>query len=127
MLEKVRPPENSPSPLPSPPGRGRMIRAWLVETELGSQPRPFPSEAGKAIERVTDARSPHLMAAPRSPSPGGEGRGEGELLLVQPRYCSLPIPTDRITIRGDDASSRHFTGTVRFPDPPCCFAVVRIG
>src|SRR5262245_15277671 len=66
----------SPSPWPSPPGRGRAIgRRWLVRSTQLQSPLLLTS---REKEPNHLARSPRRKPVDDSPSPGGEGWGEGE-------------------------------------------------
>ena len=68
--------ESSPSPRPSPPGRGRAIRpCWQVRCHDCLRRR---SRRRKEIAWSVEARSHRMKPVNDSPSLGGEGRGEGE-------------------------------------------------
>jgi hypothetical protein len=65
----------SPSPRPSPPGRGRAVRCVK---NISESPLQSPLSLLFCQKPDNNLWQPnYLMADDDSPSPGGEGRGEG--------------------------------------------------
>ncbi len=80
LMKKLFPMKNyfwnsSPSPRPSPAGRGGIIARWFEtpNDKTTSTIRCFYAPTASAKDLINSRTS-----AMASPSPGGEGRGEGE-------------------------------------------------
>jgi ABC-type antimicrobial peptide transport system permease subunit len=85
--------DGPPSPRPSPPGRGGSAPG----TDNSTAQTPLAVGAASANAALSSATSPVESAAaqPATPSPGGEGRGEGG----QPSNLSVTELRDALTAR----------------------------
>lgn len=66
----------SPSPRPSPPGSGRAFRRTVNISESPLHALRLHQSCGEPPKKIERSQGP--MADDKAPSPGEEGRGQGE-------------------------------------------------
>jgi hypothetical protein len=93
--------QRSPSPRPSPPGRGRTVRRALTLRGLQLQSPLLFHSWEKRSDKWTRPDRP--KTANGSPSPGGEGRGEGE------RHTIFVTITDQQRVGSGDQRSEVYS------------------